>query len=72
MNEKRENFNRISQNRVNKIIDSISKLSNLTNTSFYEYDDKQIIDLFNSIQNELDKQKKVFLEQKNKKKTVLL
>ena len=72
MNEKRENFNRISQNRVNKIIDSISKLSNLTNTSFYEHDDKQIIDLFNSIQNELDKQKKVFLEQKNKKKTVLL
>lgn len=72
MNEKRKNFDRISQNRVNKIIDSISKLSNLTNTSFYEYDDKQIIDLFDSIQNELDKQKKVFLDQKNKKKKVLL
>ena len=72
MNEKRKNFDRISQNRVNKIIDSISKLSNLTNTSFYEYDDKQIIDLFDSIQNELDKQKKVFLDQRNKKKKVLL
>ena len=35
MNAKQENFKRIAENRVNKIIDMISKLENLNNTSFY-------------------------------------
>ena len=38
----------------------ISKLHNLTNSSFYEYTDEQIDDMFKEIQKELDKQKNIF------------
>lgn len=68
MNAKQENFKRIAENRVNKIVDLISKLHNLTNTSFYEYTDEQIDSIFNAIQKELDNQKKEFDKLKNKGK----
>jgi len=72
MDEKKNNFKRIAENRVNKIVDSISKLSNLTNSSFYEYSDEQVDILFNAIQVELDKQKRVFKNKKKIKKKILL
>ncbi len=72
MNVKRENFERISENRVNKIVTLISKLSNLMNPSFYEYTDKQINEMFNKIQKELDKEKKEFKENSKKKYKVEL
>ena len=65
-NVKQENFKRIADNRVNKIVDLISKLHNLSNTSFYEYTDNQINEMFNLIQNELDKQKQLFDNDKKK------
>lgn len=65
-NVKQENFKRIADNRVNKIVDLISKLHNLSNTSFYEYTDDQINEIFNLIQNELDKQKQLFDNDKKK------
>lgn len=65
-NIKQENFKRIANNRVNKIVDLISKLHNLSNTSFYEYTDDQINEIFNLIQNELDKQKELFDKDKKK------
>ena len=65
-NIKQENFKRIANNRVNKIVDLISKLHNLSNTSFYEYTDAQINEIFNLIQNELDKQKQLFDKDKKK------
>ena len=65
---KQDNFKRISDNRVNKIVDLISKLHNLSNTSFYEYSDEQIENIFSLIQSELDKQKELFDYEKNKKK----
>lgn len=65
---KKENFKRIAENRTNKIVDMISKLHNLTNSSFYQYDDEQIEKMFNAIQNELDNQKKEFNSSKNKGK----
>ena len=55
MNNKQQNFKRIAENRTNKIIDMISLLANLSNTSFYEYSDEQINAIFDAIQNELDK-----------------
>lgn len=63
---KQDNFKRIADNRVNKIVDLISKLHNLSNTSFYEYTDEQINEMFNIIQNELDKQKQLFNNDKKK------
>ena len=65
-NVKQENFKRIADNRVNKIVDLISKLHNLSNTSFYEYTAEQINEIFNLIQNELDKQKQLFDNDKKK------
>lgn len=65
-NVKQENFKRIADNRVHKIVDLISKLHNLSNTSFYEYTDDQINEIFNLIQNELDKQKQLFDNDKKK------
>lgn len=65
-NVKQENFKRIADNRVNKIVDLISKLHNLSNTSFYEYTDEQINEMFNLIQNELNKQKQLFDNDKKK------
>lgn len=65
-NVKKENFKRIADNRVNKIVDLISKLHNLSNASFYEYTDEQIKEMFNLIQNELDKQKQLFDNDKKK------
>lgn len=65
-NVKQENFKRIADNRVNKIVDLISKLHNLSNTSFYEYTEEQINEMFNLIQNELDKQKQLFDNDKKK------
>lgn len=67
-NTKQENFKRIAENRTNKIIDLISKLHNLSNSSFYEYTDEQIESIFTAIQNELDKQKKEFEKDRKKGK----
>lgn len=66
MNVKKENFKRISDSRIKKINDLISKLHNLINPSFYEFDDKEIDNMFDSIQNELNKQKEIFLNEREK------
>lgn len=68
MENKKENFKRIAENRTNKIIDMISLLGNLSNASFYEYTDEQINAIFDAIQDELDKQRSKFEKQKDGKK----
>lgn len=71
---KKENFKRISENRVNKILTLLSQLSNLTNSSFYEYSEEDIEKIFNAIEREAKKTKKVLLdagEKKTKKKFIL-
>lgn len=65
---KQKNFKRIAENRTEKIVDLISKLHNLSNSSFYEYTDDQIEKMFDIIQRELDKQREEFKKKgKNKK-----
>ena len=68
MSVKSDNFKRISENRIKKINELISKLHNLNNQSFYEYTDDQIDSMFEEIQKELDKQKKFFVKEKNKER----
>ena len=68
MDNKKDNFKRIAEKRTNKIIESISKLQNLTNTYFYEYTDEQVEAIFEAIQEELDNQNKIFEENKKKGK----
>lgn len=67
-NVKQQNFKRIAANRTEKIVELISKLHNLSNTSFYEYSEEEIDEIFDTIQNELDKQKRDFKKKgKNRK-----
>ena len=68
MENKKNNFKRIAENRVNKIIDMICLLGNLSNSSFYEYTDEQIEAIFNAIENELEKQKQKFFKKKDGRK----
>jgi len=65
--EKQANFKRIAEARTNKIIELISKLHNLSNASYYEYEKGQVDAIFNAIQKELDHQRDLF--NKDSKKT---
>lgn len=66
--DKKANFIRIAEARTNKIIESITLLGNLSNTSYYEYTPDQIEAMFSAIQEELDTQKKRFAGSGPKKK----
>mgnify|MGYP000943265036 CR=1 FL=1 len=68
MENKRENFKRVAENRTNKIINMISLLGNLNNTSFYEYSDEEIEAIYDAIQTELDKQHKKLTKKNTGKK----
>ena len=68
METKKENFKRIAENRVNKIIDMIGLLGNLSNSSFYEYTDDQIDYIFDVIEKELETQKQKFTKKKDGKR----
>lgn len=70
MENKKNNFKRISENRVNKIITTLDQLTNLTNSSFYEYTNQDIIKIFSTIEDETNRVKDILLKtnEKNKKK----
>jgi len=68
MNGKQENFKRIAESRVNKIIAMVTSLENLTNTSYYEYSDDQVEAIFTAIQEQLDKTKSKFSQKKKGQK----
>ncbi len=65
---KKDNFKRISENRVTKILNLLQQLTNLTNTSFYEYSDEDIEKIFNAIEEETKKSKETLLKANNKDK----
>lgn len=67
-NDRQDNFKRIAEARTNKIINTISLLGNLSNKSYYEYTQKQIELIFDSIQQELDTQREKFIEKEKKPK----
>lgn len=72
MSIKHDNFKRIADKRLDRIVDSIASLRNFTNTSFYEYSDEEISLIFETIQNELDSTKAAFEKRKGKTKKVKL
>ena len=69
MENKKQNFKRISENRVSKIITLLNQLTNLTNTSFYEYTSEEIEKIFAEIDEASQKSKKILLGKKDSKKT---
>lgn len=68
-NIKRENFVRISESRVSKIIILFEQLTNLNNSSFYEYSDEDVEKIFSALENEMKKSKDILLKSNKKKKT---
>lgn len=68
MSIKRENFKRIAENRTNKIIDMISLLGNLSNKSYYEYDNEDIVKIFQAIEEAIHNEKEKFNLYKKKRK----
>ncbi len=68
MENKKENFKRISENRVSKILVLLSQLTNLSNSSYYEYTDEDIEKIFTAIEEETKKSKEMLLKGKNNKK----
>lgn len=68
--QKAQNFKRISENRVNKILVLFEQLKNLTNHSFYEYSNNDINQMFSLLKKELEKTENILLDANdpNKKK----
>ena len=64
---KREKFVRIAEARTNKIINMIQLLGNCSNQSLYEYSQKDVNKIFNTIQTELDEAKKRSSKQDSQK-----
>ena len=60
---KRDKFVRIAEARTNKIINMIQLLGNCSNQSLYEYSQKDVNKIFNTIQAELDEAKKRYSKQ---------
>lgn len=65
---KRERFVKIAENRTNKIIDMIKLLGNCSNKNNYKYDEDDVRQIFNAIDNELKITKSRFQEAQNNKK----
>lgn len=68
MDTKKQNFRRISENRVSKIITMLTQLTNLSNSSFYEYTDEEIEKIFHMISTEAQKSKEFLLRANEKKR----
>ena len=68
MENKKANFKRISENRVSRILTLLSQLTNLSNSSYYEYTDEEIEKMFSTIEEETKKAKEKLLKSNDPKK----
>lgn len=68
METKRENFKRISKNRLSKILLLMNQLVHLSNGSFYEYTEEEINALFDEIDLASKKARLALLEANEKKR----
>ena len=64
---KREKFVRLAENRTNRILDTLQLLGNCSNTSVYEYTQKDVDKIFKAIQSQVDETKRRFNKQDNSK-----
>ena len=60
MNVKSEKFKELAENRVNKVIDEIRKVGNLSNKNRYEYSEEQVKKIFNAIESATKDAKSLF------------
>ena len=63
---KREKFVRLAEKRTNRIIDQLELLGNLSNTSTYDYSQKDVNKMFRAIETALTDAKRKFNRQDGK------
>ena len=63
---KRERFVRIAEARTNKIISMIQLLGNCSNKNSYDYDEKDVNEIFSAIEKELRIAKQKFVQAEGK------
>lgn len=61
---KKEAFERISTNRISKVMAQLKLMKNFKNSSFYEYSNKDINVMCDSLINEVNSVRTVLLESK--------
>ncbi len=66
---KHEKFVRLAEARTNKIIDTLQLLGNCSNTSFYEYTEDDIEQIFQAIEFEVKEARKKFTKPESVKQT---
>ena len=66
---KHDKFVRLAEARTNKIIETLQLLGNCSNTSFYEYSENEIDQIFEAIEIELNIAKEKFSKIKVEKTT---
>lgn len=64
---KRDKFVRLAEKRTNRILDTLQLLGNCSNTSVYEYTQKDVDKIFKAIQSQVDETKRRFNKQDNSK-----
>lgn len=57
---KRDKFVRLAENRTNKALEMIRLLGNLSNTSVYDYTQKDVEKIFKALESEIAEAKKQF------------
>lgn len=65
MEEKREKFVRLAEQRVNRALNDIRLIGNLSNRSAYRFTDDDVKKIFRALQKELDQAKSHFSDAEN-------
>ena len=66
---KREKFVRLAEARTNKIISMLQLLSNCSNSSIYDYTQRDVDKIFSAIETEVREAKKKFSKHEGKKES---
>ncbi|MFV8814713.1 hypothetical protein [Aerococcus viridans] len=69
METKNEKFMRLAESRANVVIQKLRLIGNLSNRRNYEYTKKEVDELFNAIESEVKKTKKLFELEMEKKES---
>ncbi|EOB3523578.1 hypothetical protein ACIJEF_001591 [Enterococcus faecalis] len=70
MESKEEKFIRLAESRTTNVIQKIQLLGNLSNRRNYEYSNKEVNEIFNAIETEIKRAKKLFELELNKKESL--
>ena len=65
MESRNEKFVRLAESRTNKVIKMLETISNLSNTKSYNYTDDQVKQIFKAIDKQLSKTKASFNRQRD-------